>query len=128
MALEVIEKLIDDLDGGEAVETVSFGLDGTAYEIDLSKRNAAAFREALQRYVNAGRKITSTQRARAKRAETPPARKGWSQAGLRYRAASRVGRGPTTWRFPHEAASRSPSSTSTRRRAVDNDRHPRRRT
>ena len=41
MAREVIEKLIDDLDGGEATETVTFGLDGASYEIDLSKKNAA---------------------------------------------------------------------------------------
>ena len=42
MAVEVIEKLIDDLVGGGAVESVIFGLDGTSYEIDLSKKNAAA--------------------------------------------------------------------------------------
>jgi hypothetical protein len=28
--------LIDDLDGGEAADTVRFSLDGTEYEIDLS--------------------------------------------------------------------------------------------
>ena len=47
MARELIEKLIDDLDGGDAAETVSFGLDGATYEIDLSKKNAAAFRKSL---------------------------------------------------------------------------------
>ena len=47
MAREVIEKIVDDLDGGDATETVSFGLDGTSYEIDLSKKNAAAFRKLL---------------------------------------------------------------------------------
>jgi hypothetical protein len=51
----MIEKLVDDLDGSGAVETVSFALDGTSYEIDLSKRNAAAFRKALDRYVSAAR-------------------------------------------------------------------------
>ena len=56
VAREVIEKLIDDLDGGDAAETVSFALDGTSYEIDLSKKNAAAFRKALDRYVRAGRR------------------------------------------------------------------------
>ena len=46
MARELIEKLIDDLDGSEATETVTFGLDGTSYEIDLNKKNAAALRKA----------------------------------------------------------------------------------
>ena len=32
--------LEDDLDGSTADETVSFGLDGASYEIDLSKKNA----------------------------------------------------------------------------------------
>ena len=53
---EVIEKFVDDLDGSEAAETVSFALDGTSYEIDLSKKNATAFRKALDRYVSAARR------------------------------------------------------------------------
>ena len=56
VAREVIEKLIDDLDGSPAVETVTFALDGTSYEIDLSKRNAAAFRKTFDRYVKAAQR------------------------------------------------------------------------
>jgi len=37
VARREIVVLEDDLDGGKADETVKFGLDGTAYEIDLSK-------------------------------------------------------------------------------------------
>jgi nucleoid-associated protein Lsr2 len=55
VARGVIEMLTDDLDGGDAVETVSFGLDGTTYEIDLSKRNATAMRRVFERYVTAAR-------------------------------------------------------------------------
>lgn len=58
MAREVIEKLIDDLDGGEATETVAFGFDGSAYEIDLTKKNADALRKALARYVEAARRVS----------------------------------------------------------------------
>jgi hypothetical protein len=47
MAKETITKLIDDLDGGEAHETVKFGLDGHSYEIDLSTKNANKLRNAL---------------------------------------------------------------------------------
>jgi nucleoid-associated protein Lsr2 len=56
MAREVIEKLVDDLDGGDANETVAFALDGASFEIDLSKKNATAFRKLFDRYVKAGRR------------------------------------------------------------------------
>lgn len=55
MAQTVIVKLTDDVDGGEADETVSFSLDGRAYEIDLNKKNSTALRKALQPYVEKGR-------------------------------------------------------------------------
>lgn len=54
MAKQVITMLTDDLDGGEAAETVKFALDGTAYEIDLSERNAQELRAFLERYQHAG--------------------------------------------------------------------------
>jgi hypothetical protein len=73
VAREVIEKLIDDLDGSEATETVAFGLDGATYEIDLTKRNAAAMRKALDRYVKAARKSTPS-RAPSRRSTAPATR------------------------------------------------------
>ena len=56
MAQKVEVKLIDDLDGGTAAETVSFGLDGTQYVIDLSTKNAKQLRENLAKYVEVARK------------------------------------------------------------------------
>jgi hypothetical protein len=56
MAQKVQVLLVDDLDGGEATETVSFALDGSAYEIDLSQRNAEELRDAFAKYVGAARK------------------------------------------------------------------------
>ncbi len=47
MAQKVTVALEDDLDGGPAVETVRFGFGGAEYEIDLSKKNAAAFRKKM---------------------------------------------------------------------------------
>jgi hypothetical protein len=58
MAQKVNIVLVDDLDGTEASETVSFGLDGTTYEIDLNDANAASLREALSGYVGHARKVT----------------------------------------------------------------------
>lgn len=56
MARKVQVLLVDDLDGGKADETISFALDGTAYEIDLSKKNATSLRNALSDYVGHARK------------------------------------------------------------------------
>ena len=58
MAQKVNIVLVDDLDGSEAAETISFGIDGTSYEIDLNDANAAALREALSGYVGHARKVT----------------------------------------------------------------------
>ena len=58
MAQRVQVVLEDDLDGGKADETVTFGLDGSTYEIDLSKKNAAKLRDALAGYVGAGRRVS----------------------------------------------------------------------
>jgi hypothetical protein len=56
MAQRVNVILVDDIDGDDAAETVTFGLDGVDYEIDLSEGNAAELRDALARYIDAGRK------------------------------------------------------------------------
>ena len=56
MAQKMQVLLIDDLDGGDAAETVSFALDGVAYEIDLNEGNAARLREALAPWVGHARK------------------------------------------------------------------------
>jgi hypothetical protein len=58
MAKKIITRLIDDLDGGEAAETVQFAYDGVQYTIDLSKKNAAKLRKGLQPYVDNGVKVT----------------------------------------------------------------------
>ena len=68
MAQKVNIVLVDDLDGSDANETVSFGLDGTNYEIDLNDKNAAALREALAGFVGHARKVTGGTRARRGRA------------------------------------------------------------
>jgi hypothetical protein len=57
MAQKVVVELTDDLDGGKAVETVTFALDGRAYDIDLSTRNARALRKVLAPYVESARRV-----------------------------------------------------------------------
>ena len=60
MAQKVNVLLVDDIDGSDAGETVSFGLDGTHYEIDLNSDHAQDLRGQLQRYVKAARKVTGS--------------------------------------------------------------------
>ncbi|MFI7510867.1 Lsr2 family protein [Micromonospora aurantiaca] len=57
MAKQIIHKLVDDLDGGDADETVRFALDGVQYEIDLSASNAEKLRDLLALYTSHGTKI-----------------------------------------------------------------------
>ncbi|MFJ6199105.1 Lsr2 family protein [Micromonospora sp. NPDC092111] len=57
MAKQIIQKLIDDLDGGDADETVRFGLDGVQYEIDLSAANAVKLRDTYASYTVRGTKV-----------------------------------------------------------------------
>lgn len=64
MAQKVLVQMVDDIDGGEASQTVPFGIDGIQYEIDLSDDNATGLREEFARYIAAsrrtgGRKIRS---------------------------------------------------------------------
>jgi hypothetical protein len=57
MAQRVQVLLIDDLDGTEGAETVSFSLDGVSYEIDLSEKNAAKLRDDFATWVGNARKV-----------------------------------------------------------------------
>ena len=63
MAQRVEIKLEDDLDGSDADETVTFGLDGVSYEIDLSNANATQLREALAPYVGHARRAAGRRQA-----------------------------------------------------------------
>jgi hypothetical protein len=67
MAQKIRTLFIDDLDGGEAEGTVRFGLDGTEYEIDLSKEHTDALHTALGKYVEHARKVVGTPRRPVRR-------------------------------------------------------------
>ena len=70
MAQKVQVLLVDDLDGGPADETVTFGLDGVSYEIDLTSANAAALRDAFGPWVGHAREVGG----RSQRATSPRSR------------------------------------------------------
>jgi hypothetical protein len=56
MAQRVQIVLEDDLDGGVAAETVTFGLDGVSYEIDLSDKNAGQLRDEFATWIGHARR------------------------------------------------------------------------
>jgi hypothetical protein len=87
MAQKVVVELTDDLDGGKAAETVTFGLDGRAYDIDLSARNAKALRKVLAPYVDSARRV-KTGRPAGGRTRTAAARSGSSTQDVREWARS----------------------------------------
>jgi hypothetical protein len=91
MAQKVHIVLVDDLDGSDASQTVSFGLDGTSYEIDL---NAAALRDALSGYVGHARKVSSSSRRRKGTATSGPGAseiRDWAKAnGMKVSDRGRV--------------------------------------
>jgi hypothetical protein len=77
MAQKVQVILVDDLDGGEAEETVSFALDGVSYEIDLSAGNAAQLRDSLAGWVGHARRVGGRSAGgRRSAAAAPRARSG----------------------------------------------------
>jgi hypothetical protein len=72
-------KFVDDLDGSDAAGTVSFGLDGRVYEIDLSDDNAARLRDSLALFIAVARKsgrstTTGSRRAQKMTASSGPRR------------------------------------------------------
>jgi nucleoid-associated protein Lsr2 len=57
MARQVIERLVDDIDGSEATQSVSFGMDGLAYQIDLNDQHANELRTKLSPFVEMARRV-----------------------------------------------------------------------
>ena len=54
MARKVVVELVDDIDEtvfGEDGESISYGLDGVEYQIDLKDEHAKEFRQVLEYYI-----------------------------------------------------------------------------
>ncbi|ONI71365.1 hypothetical protein ALI144C_52615 [Actinosynnema sp. ALI-1.44] len=69
MAQKVVVQLVDDLDGttSDDITTVTFGIDGVSYEIDLTDANATKLREQVQEFADSARRTGG----RAKRGIVP---------------------------------------------------------
>lgn len=71
MAQRVEVVLIDDLDGGNAAETITFALDGVTYEIDLSDDNAKKLRDDIAHWTGHARRSGAARGGARKRASSP---------------------------------------------------------
>lgn len=84
MAQKIRMLLIDDLDGSEASETISFAVDGVSYEIDLNAQNASELRDAFARWTGharkAGRRTTGRRGASANRGGDTGAIREWARS------------------------------------------------
>jgi hypothetical protein len=100
MAQKVHIVLEDDIDGSDATQTVSFGLDGTSYEIDLNDKNAAALRDALAAYVGHGRKVSGSRRGR--RSSSSSSAGGHTAKEIRDWARSNGHKVPERGRIPSD--------------------------
>lgn len=56
MVRKTVVELVDDVNGGKADQTISFALDGVAFEIDLSDENAAQLRKDIAQWADHGRR------------------------------------------------------------------------
>jgi Lsr2 len=92
-------RLVDDLDGGEAAESVSFSLDGKSYQIDLSEKHAAALRDAFAPFIGSARRAGGSPavsrqkmstRAGRPREETAAIRQWATANGLEVSARGRI--------------------------------------
>jgi hypothetical protein len=108
MATRTAVALEDDLDGGPADETLRFGLDGPEYEIDLSKKNAKAFRNQLAPFVEHARKAGRTQHRRSARTSSHRERSGDIRAWAKDKGipVSARGRIPASVVEQYDAAKR----------------------
>ena len=80
MARRTFVELVDDMDGGTADETVSFALDGVAYEIDLTAENAAELREAIGVWAGKARRVGGRRIAGKSRSGEDTAKiRAWAQ-------------------------------------------------
>lgn len=112
MARKIDVSLVDDLDGQTpADETVTFSIDGTSYEIDLSTKNADKLRKQLTPWIDSSRRISGRFKgrrpARASSGHDLNAVREWARAN-NMQAPSR-GRMPTKLIDAYESRNTTPS-------------------
>ena len=93
-------RLVDDLDGGDAAESIGFAIDGKAYEIDPNEKHAAQLRDVFAPFVSCARRPGT---APASTRQKPSARTAWPReetAAIREWAAGNGYEVSTRGRIP----------------------------
>lgn len=99
MAQKVNIILVDDLDGTEADETVTFSIDGNDYAIDLTSANAQKLRDAVAPFVAHARRET---RSAGRRRSSGGSSSGPKPAEIREWARANGHTVPDRGRIPGE--------------------------
>jgi hypothetical protein len=60
---QIIQTLIDDIDGSEATGTITFSVSGVEYTIDLNDKNTAKFEKALAPFLQHATRIGGRRRS-----------------------------------------------------------------
>jgi nucleoid-associated protein Lsr2 len=119
MAQQLLVELVDDLDGTTSadIRTVTFGLDGVDYEIDLTEQNAAVLRAAFEEFVErarrtGGRRQRGTRPAGTGSGPDAAAIRAWAQTnGVELAARGRI---PAHVNEAYQEAMATPPSAKTR--------------
>jgi hypothetical protein len=106
MARTTVVTIVDDIDGSEGAETVTFSFGGQSYEVDLSSKNRDKFQKALQPFIDSGRRAgrpgtARSARTRAARGNSSAIRSWAAEQGL---TVSERGRIPAAIVAQYEAA------------------------
>ena len=104
MAKTLVEVLVDDLDGTEAVESVRLGWNGQWRQLELSERNLAALSKAIDRFWDAGRPVKGDAAASRRRAGTTIS--GRDPRAIRVWAAENGIAVPSRGRIPRDIEDR----------------------
>ena len=87
--------LVDDIDGSEATQTVTFGIDGVTYEIDLNEEHAAALRESVEEWTAKARRVSGRRNTRRRARSSVPGEtqriRDWARAeGIEVSTRGRI--------------------------------------
>jgi hypothetical protein len=101
MVKSLVEVLVDDLDGTEAVESVLLGWNGQWRRIELSEKNLSALSKAVDRFWEAGRPVAARSCGRRPRGARPDGG-GRDPKAIRAWAAANGIAVPSRGRIPGE--------------------------
>lgn len=95
MATKTVVSVVDDIDGSESAETVTFTYGGVTYEIDLAPKNRDALEAALSPFIGAAHSTSrgGTRRSKTQGDEDAAAVRAWAaENGIEISARGRIPR------------------------------------